>query len=365
VANLVFAQPDRGKEMRLLRIKTLLILIFLIFAALPAFAVDITPQAANMAEEALGGDIKVRSDYTIIVNKQVVTPDVTPVERGGIIFVPLRFVAEALRADVTWYKKDQMAEITFPGGRTIRMAINNPEIDLGDTQRILPISPFLYGDRTMIPLAATAESGFFRVEENKHAMALTLDPEKIKAYNKPGKETILSGEKHGNPLAPIIAKARKDQVTKKLKPYVLIAWVVIGLLWIIRTIHGAVRGKPEGWKDMIVIGFFLTVCMVLAINYMLSTWWVCIVILITSAIGLVSTETYEDKLVTMASTAQGAGLICTLFGLGLLIGPAIAQRDINAIGYGIYVKIEPTITGLVLSIILNMLFGYEARKQQG
>jgi hypothetical protein len=340
-----------------LRRKSLYILIFLIFAALPALA-------ANMAEEVLGGDIKVRDDYAIVVDKQTVTPDVPPVEKGGVIFVPLRFAAEALHADVTWYKQDQSATIVFPSGNTVKMKIGDPAIDLKDTQKILPVAPFLYGNRTMIPLRATAESGWYRVEEQKNAMILVQDQEKVKAYTAPGKETTVPGTKQGNPLAPIIAKAHHDPITKSLKPFVLIAWALMGVLWIFRAVLGATRGKPDGWKDMVVIALFLAVGIPLALHFMLSTYWVCIVILITSAIGLISTETYEDKLVTMASTAQGAGLICTLFGLGLLIGPAIAQRDIAAIGYGIYVKIEPTITGLTLSIILNMLFGYEARKSQ-
>nr|HPI78557.1 DCC1-like thiol-disulfide oxidoreductase family protein [bacterium] len=125
-------------------------------------------------------------------------------------------------------------------------------------------------------------------------------------------------------------------------------------------------GKKESAKDLVIIGLCLTAGMVFVLygGILMSTYWAGIVILVMSAIGLVSNESYQDKLVTMASTAQGAGLICTLFGLGLLIGPAIAQRDIEAIGFGIYVKIEPTITGLALSIILNMLFGYEARRKR-
>jgi len=329
----------------------------MLLLAAPAFA-------SNMAEEVLGGDIKVREDYAIVVEGETVTPDVPPVERGGVIFIPLRFAAEALHANITWYKKDKTAEMTFPSGAAVKMTIGNPEIDLGDTQKILPVAPFIFEKRTFIPLRATAESGWFRVEEKKDAMIIMRDEEKIKSFNAPGENVEVSGTRSKNPLAPIIEKARKDPITKKLKPAVLIAWALVGLLWVLRTAKGLLKGKQDGWKDILVIGFFLSAGMLIAINFMLSTYWVGIVILITSAIGLISTETYTDKLVTMASTAQGGGLICTLFGLGLLIGPAIADSDIAAIGYGIYVKIEPTITGLTLSIILNMLYGYEARKQQ-
>jgi len=144
---------------------------------------------------------------------------------------------------------------------------------------------------------------------------------------------------------------------------VLIAWALAGILWIVRLIGAFRSSAPDRFKDSIIIGLFLAVGVPLVFTVMFSTAWAAIVIIGTSVVGLVSTETYEDKIVTMANTGQGMGLICTLFGLGLLIGPAIAERDIAAIGYGIYVKIEPTITGLSLSILLNMLFGYEARKR--
>ena len=317
-----------------------------------------------MAEEVLGGDIKVRDDYAIVVDGQRVEPDVGPVEKGGVIFVPLRFAAEALHADVTWYQKDQTVVVVFPGGNTVKMKIGDPDINLGQTQKIMPVAPFLYGNRTMIPLRATAESGWYRVEEQNNTMILNQDRDKIKGYTESGVVSVTPGERAKNPLAPIIEKAHNDPVTKKLKPFVQIAWVIVGLLWLFRAALGAVRGKPDGWKDMIVIGLFLSAGMGLATHFMLSTYWVGIVILITSTVGIFSTEPYTEKLVTMASTAQGAGLICTLFGLGLLIGPAIAEHDIAAIGYGIYVKIEPTITGLALSLLMSLLIGYEARKQE-
>jgi uncharacterized membrane protein len=346
--------------------KILMVALMTVWAACSAARAAGEPatpaRETTIAGRLLGGDITVRDDYAIVVDGATVTPDVPPVEKGGMIFVPLRFVAEALRADVTWYKKDRTAKIVFPGGRTLNMTIGNPVVEAGGMEKVLPVAPFIFEDRTMVPLRPTAESGMFRVVESSKGMFLTSE-RKVEGVAGPGVEAVSPGKDKDNPLAPIIEKAHKDPVTKKLKPFVIAAWIAVGLLWLARTIFGALRGKPEGWKDMAVILFFITAVMYLATHLMLSTWWVGIVILTTSAIGLISTEPYIDKLVTMASTAQGAGLICTLFGLGLLIGPAIALHDIAAIGYGIYVKIEPTITGLSLSIFLNMIYSYEARRQ--
>ncbi len=317
----------------------------------------------TLAGQLLGGDITVRDDYAIVVNGVTVTPDVPPVEKGGMMFVPLRFVAEGLGADVTWFSKGQTIEIKFPNGNALEMKVGDTTAKAGDAEKIMAVAPFIFEKRTMVPLKLTAQSGLYTAEESPKWMRLT-GPKPASGVTSPGDEAVSPGKSKGDPLQEIKDKAHKDQITKKLKPFIIGAWVAVGLLWILRAVLGALRGKPEGWKDMIVILLFITVVMALATHFMLSSWWVGIVILTTAAIGLVSTESYEDKLVTMASTAQGAGLICTLFGLGLLIGPAIASRDIAAIGYGIYVKIEPTITGLGLSIFLNMLFGYEARRQR-
>lgn len=317
----------------------------------------------TIAGQLLGGDITVRDDYVIVVNNATITPDVPPVEKGGMIFVPLRFVAEGLGAGVTWFPKDQTVEIRFASGGTLKMKVGDSTAKKGEAEEILPVAPFIYDGRMMVPLKTTAESGMFRVDESKNGMNLK-SMKSAEGVAGAGVEAVSPGKTDSDPLKKIKEGAHKDQITKKLKPIIICAWIAVGLLWILRAVLGALRGKPEGWKDMIVILIFIAVVMPMAVNFMLSSWWVGIVILTTAAIGLVSTESYADKLVTMASTAQGAGLICTLFGLGLLIGPAIASKDIAAIGYGIYVKIEPTITGLGLSIFLNMLFGYEARRQR-
>jgi len=339
-----------------LKKRILLLLVFLVFLVIPAFA--------EMAEGILDAEIFVHDDYAIVVDGSTITTDVPPVEKGGVIFIPLRFAVQSLGADVTWNKIEKTAVISFDGGRTMRMTIGNPEVDLGDIKKIIPVPPFIFEGRTMIPLKPTAEYGLFRVEEKEDATIIT-SPEEMEGYTEPGIENIVGGTEKQGSLDMIREKALKDEVTKKLKPFVLAAWAVIGLLWLIKLITVITGRRSEGYKDMIIIGLFLTVGMYLVLysGVMMSTYWAAIVILITSLIGVFSTETYSDKLVTMASTAQGAGLICTLFGLGLLIGPAIAQRDIAAIGYGIYVKIEPTITGLSLSILLNMIFGYEARRE--
>ncbi len=341
----------------------------IIIALTLAAALSVAPRPAlcrDLARPILNADINVLDGYAIVVDGATVQTDVPPVERGGIVFVSLRFAAEALNADVSWYRDEKKAVIIFPGDRTVTMIAGRPDVEMGDMQKILPVAPFLFEDRLMIPLRATAEFGYYRINENEKNAILSSREKQQTGISNPEDTSQAGGKKATASLDMIREKAHKDAITKKMRPLIFTSWGIMFALWIIITAIGSAKGQltGNGWKSALVLFLMLTLGMYLVMfsGVMLSTCWAALVILITALVGLVSTETYTDKLLTMASTAQGAGLICTLFGLGLLIGPAIAARDIAAIGYGIYVKIEPTITGLCISILFSMLYSTEARR---
>lgn len=111
--------------------------------------------------------------------------------------------------------------------------------------------------------------------------------------------------------------------------------------------------KKTNERLIIAILIFIVTPLVLMIAR--STFWAAMVPVTTALSGLLSREEIIDKLATMADTALGTGLVCTLLGLGQIIGPAIAAHNVDAIGYGISVKIEATVTGITLSLILNIL----------
>jgi len=345
--------------------KTILfLLIMMAFAAACARAQQ--PAKPGMAGDLLPGKVTLRDDYVIVVdNNIVVTPDVPPVESDGVIFVSLRFVGEALGAKVDWDAAAQTVTLNF-GDSKVVFTIGKKEAARGDETAELDAAPFLYQARAMVPLKFSAEAGGFKVQEAQNAITLqspkAAPPEAAAAADREKPKT--SNASVSDTLKQIRDKAKNDSITKKLKPYVFMMWALAGLLWIWRLIGALKSDEPDRFKALIVILVVLAVGVPCIFAFMLSTAWAAMVPIIACIVGLVSTEEYGDKIVTMANTAQGAGLICTLFGLGLLIGPAIANRDIHAIGYGIYVKIEPTITGLALSIIMSMLFSYESRKRR-
>lgn len=333
-------------------------LVIALFAASVSFA-------GNLAERVLDADeIVMRDDYKIVVNGVETKPDVPPIQKGGMIFIPLRFAAEALKAEVEWNETEKSVRMTFPGGKVVDMKVGDTEISVEGGSKFIPYAPFIFEGRTMLPLKPTAESGIYMVDEKPDSMIITTGEDEIKGVDPREDELANANENiisHSDAMSHIRDKAKNDQITKKLKPYVQIAWAIVSVIWLAVAGIRASKKTGESWKDMIIILFILTAGVFVIINFMYSTWWAAMVAIGTSVVGILSTEDYSDKLVTMASTAQGIGLICTLFGLGLLIGPAIANRDISAIGYGIYVKIEPTITGLTISLLLNLLYGMEAK----
>lgn len=107
--------------------------------------------------------------------------------------------------------------------------------------------------------------------------------------------------------------------------------------------------------ETIIFALLLFVVTPLVLFFTRSTVWAAMVPAGTAFVGLLSKENFGDKLVTMAATAQGLGLIFTLLGLGQIIGPAIAAHNVDAIGYGLSVKIEASVMGLSLSLTLNSI----------
>lgn len=114
-------------------------------------------------------------------------------------------------------------------------------------------------------------------------------------------------------------------------------------------------------EERIIIGIILFVVTPLILLIAKSTYWAAMVPVCSALVGLISKEDLNGKLATMADTALGVGLVCTLLGLGMIIGPAIAAHNVDAIGYGVSVKIEATVTGISLSLILNAIISRRVR----
>lgn len=100
---------------------------------------------------------------TVTVNGKALTTDVAPQIINGITMLPMRAVFETLGANVTWAAEDKMIFAT-KGGTLITLKIGAAQMNVqtisAEGSRIIPLdaAPFIYENRTMIPVRAAAEA---------------------------------------------------------------------------------------------------------------------------------------------------------------------------------------------------------------
>ena len=101
------------------------------------------------AGRALAGNVR------IVVNGQEVTFDQPPIERSGRIFVPLRGVFERLGASVVY---DNGLINASGNGRNIQLHIGSTSATVNGQTTSLDVAPFLVGARTLVPLRFISEA---------------------------------------------------------------------------------------------------------------------------------------------------------------------------------------------------------------
>jgi len=91
-----------------------------------------------------------------LVNNRVVMLDVAPRVRNGRAMVPLRFVAEALGAEVTWQAGTQTVEVVL-GEIKVILTIGKRQAIVNEVAVMLDHPPVLELGRTMVPIRFVAE----------------------------------------------------------------------------------------------------------------------------------------------------------------------------------------------------------------
>ena len=108
--------------------------------------------------------------------------EVTAYAHDNRTFVPVRFVAEELGADVDWENDTQTAVIT-KGGHTIRMKVGELSYTLDGTVKTLDVpaefTPSTGGNfRTMVPVRFITEALGYQVEwDQTRNLAVIIDPD--------------------------------------------------------------------------------------------------------------------------------------------------------------------------------------------
>jgi len=91
----------------------------------------------------------------VVVNGATITFDQPPIERAGRVFVPLRGVFERLGASVVYANNDINAQ---GNGRSVHLHIGSTQATVNGQTVIMDVAPFLVGARTLVPLRFVAQA---------------------------------------------------------------------------------------------------------------------------------------------------------------------------------------------------------------
>lgn len=95
--------------------------------------------------------------WQILVNGEPIQTEVAPFIKEGQTLAPVRPVAEALAASVSWEYKTQSIVVTKQN-TVVRFQANNRLVQVGDQLVDLPVAPEIVEERTFVPLQFLAES---------------------------------------------------------------------------------------------------------------------------------------------------------------------------------------------------------------
>lgn len=120
-------------------------------AGLLALALLARPQAAAAQPVAASPTLRLE------VEGKPVAVDPPPFIEAGRTLVPIRFVAEALGAQVGWYPEQQQVVVGYPG-RQVVLTIGRNRARVGDVEVPLDVPPRIVAGRTFVPVRFVAEA---------------------------------------------------------------------------------------------------------------------------------------------------------------------------------------------------------------
>ena len=108
-----------------------------------------------------------------INGEDVVFTDAKPVDKDGVVFIPLRAVFEATGAQVFWEGETQTI-ISSLGEDKVIMQIANPVLFINsDTSYTMDYAPYIENDRTYIPFNAFSMAFGYNYNENGNIISFT------------------------------------------------------------------------------------------------------------------------------------------------------------------------------------------------
>ncbi|AWB10605.1 Copper amine oxidase N-terminal domain-containing protein [Thermodesulfobium acidiphilum] len=151
-----------------------------------AYAQEQTPVSAS---KILDANIKIANDLKIIVDGKEIKSDVPPVIRYGLIYVPVRFVSEALKATVTWDEQHRIVKVSL-GDKSIEFYIESSQVNVNNKEERMLAPAFIYQDRTMVPLEITALNLGASVGKGNNTINITLNKNQQNQINTPNNVSL-------------------------------------------------------------------------------------------------------------------------------------------------------------------------------
>ncbi|MFZ5900967.1 copper amine oxidase N-terminal domain-containing protein [Desulforudis sp. DRI-14] len=128
-----------------------------ILLALLLFFALISPAAAAGAAPVSNVICLVPGSREATVNGVPRVLDAAPVVIKNVTFVPLRFVSENLKAELTWTPEGKLVTFKTPR-KTIVMQVNSPVAVVNGVEQPLLSPPRIHSNRTMVPLRFVSET---------------------------------------------------------------------------------------------------------------------------------------------------------------------------------------------------------------
>ena len=112
-----------------------------------------------------------KSTYNI--NNEEKQMDIAPMIKGGRTFLPVKYVAEALGANVIWDDVNKRITVLL-GNDKIEMVLGDNKALVNSEERIMDVAPFVENGRTLVPLRFLSESLGCTVDWNPDLRSATL-----------------------------------------------------------------------------------------------------------------------------------------------------------------------------------------------
>ncbi|MDW7673671.1 MAG: stalk domain-containing protein, partial [Bacillota bacterium] len=109
----------------------------------------------------------------LLLNNRYLIPDTNPLLENGRTLVPMRFIFEALGAEINWIEGLQQVEATI-GNNQVKLTINDSNAYANGQLITLDVPPKLVNNRTLVPLRFISESLGLQVDWDPVIRAVIL-----------------------------------------------------------------------------------------------------------------------------------------------------------------------------------------------